>query len=105
MAQGRGQALIVDIPVTLAPGGTYSYAHGLFTPSGPCRPSSVLPDRSTPLVCDAADLSRCYFSNPSSDAASAIFRCRKYYSLEDYGVEPLLWHGASSSGGGGVNVS
>jgi hypothetical protein len=97
------------IPVTsLGAGASITVPHGLSY-----RPTTVMPDRGTPIVVVGTPTSSdITFTNSGTAVESAIFRCRVDHSIQTTGADVMYWRGSPSGtasnpdpGGGGSGLT
>lgn len=94
------QQLYTDIAVALAGSANTTVAHGLLDNNGALTPSSVLPDRASPIVVTAVDNTNVTFTNGSSGPASATFRAQREATITARpALGSLLWQGGGAGSG------
>ena len=90
-------ALIAELAVTLAAGGTVLVPHGLTSDGSPIAPTLVQPDRSTPIGCTAVDALNCSFHNYDTAPATALFLVERIHSIQaQTPLAPFLWAGGTA---------
>jgi hypothetical protein len=99
--------LLSDLTVVLGPGAGVVLPHTLILEALPVAPTSVLPDRGTPIVVSAATTTTVTFANSDlANPQTAVFRCEFTHTIQrsPLNIGQLLWQGTAAGGGGGAAV-